>query len=172
MKNFVFKSFITGIIIISCGLCAGAEKISEGAIKTLSELTVLVKADFQSGVVPSVGFIYKRIGDDIYIITKTSLFNFSNKVELTFSSGRPEEKTITGELFCYSTYYNLAVIKVHAPHQNTPSLATSRAKLYRTFPLYVAGFSFREKSSRGSDNPRLEMKPVYVSGFIKIKTAV
>ena len=167
MKNYLLKSFITGIIIISSGLCTGAEKLSEGTIKKLSELTVLVKGDFQRGVVPAAGFIYKKIGNDIYIVTYTGLFNFSNEVELTFSSGRAEEKNISGKLFCYSTYYNLAVIKVHTPHQELPFLATSKAKLYRTFPLYVAGFSFGEKSSQGPKNPRLEIKPANVSGFNK-----
>ena len=167
MKSNILAA-ITGIMVFLLGvLCAAAENPSEKIFKRVSALTILAKGDSKNGLIAESGFVYKRTGDTVYIVTKADLFTDSDTVELTFFSGTSKEKSMRGKLFCCSKIYNLAVVKVSAPFLKTPLLETSEVKLYQTMPLYVVGFTFGEKKSGAPENQETSIETAAISGFHK-----
>ena len=161
-------SFSVWIVLSVSGiLCNASGKLPPEIDKRVSALTVLVKVETKSGIIPVTGFVFKQIGDDVYILSKAGIFETEKKAEITFYSGSSKEKTVTGNLISRSERYHMAVIKVHAPFFKEPGFKESSAKFHRTMQLYIVRFNFGLKPAGSNKGPAPTIIPSSIAGLHK-----
>jgi hypothetical protein len=164
----IYSIVIVSAIIFTFGsLCNASEKLSQEVLRKVSALTVLVKSKTKLGIIPATGFIFKQTGDDVYILSKGNIFPDDPKVKITFYSGSSKEKTLPGDLICYSDRHNIAVIKVHAPFFKEPGFKESSAKFHRTMQLYIVRFDFGLKPAGSSKGPSPSFIPSGIAALHK-----
>ncbi|MFZ2654814.1 MAG: serine protease [Victivallales bacterium] len=167
MKNQIITILNTAkLLVLVClslpGTVFAGEGLSSKDVERISAITVMLEGYSDKGRIPASGFVYRKKGESLLIVTKGGLYKEKDEVSAVFFSGSGHDVTVKGVLLCSDESNGISVVEVPMPGFIHNLHVPSTTSPVETMPLYLVGFPFGQTLKENSANPG----PAFISGIV------
>lgn len=162
LRNLCCCLSIIFLIILNFVSFAADDGLSGKAVEKISNSTALLTADTDDGIIYASGYVYAKENDDLFIITRSGIFDKTSAVNVILHGGTENELKATGKFISSFLPFCLSAIKVKMPDYEFEKDTESQPLLSETMPVYISGYPFAQDISPDSE----KLAPSFINGAI------